>query len=96
MNYGHNQQKKSNAKKVGVVDGEVVMEDCLAYGRVQVRTDVLSTSRDEIEVPQVYEAIWQIINLLCSNLLYWSFLVVIAFNVLLKFNNVVVKLNYII
>ncbi len=57
MNYGHNQQKKSNAKKVGVVDGEVVMEDCLAYGRVQVRTDVLSTSRDEIEVPQVYEAI---------------------------------------
>ncbi len=57
MNYGHNQQKKSNESKVGVADGEVVMEDCLAYGTVQVRTDIPSISRDEIEVPHVYEAI---------------------------------------
>ncbi len=42
VKYGVNQQNKSNEKKtqVGVVDGEVVMEDCLAYGRVQIRTDI--------------------------------------------------------
>ncbi len=50
-------QQKNNQKKE-VQDEGVVMNECQAYGRVQVRTDVIpSTSRDVIEVPRVYEAI---------------------------------------
>ncbi len=55
VKYRHKQQKITNENKVGAVDGEVVMEDCLACGTVQVRTDI--TSQDQIEVPRVYEAI---------------------------------------
>ncbi len=38
------------------------MNECQAYGRVQVRADIPHISRDEIEVPRVYEAIRQTIN----------------------------------
>ncbi len=49
----HKQPQKSKKKKVEVQDGEVVMEECSAYGKVQVRTEVPATSFPEIEVPRV-------------------------------------------
>ena len=58
MNYDqHKKQQKSKKKKADVQDGEVVMEECSAYGKVHVRTEVPATSFPEIEVPRVYEAI---------------------------------------
>ena len=54
----HKKPQKSKKKKVEVQDGEVVMEECSAYGKVQVRIEVPATSFPEIEVPSVYEAIW--------------------------------------
>ena len=58
MKYDQCELQQKNNQKKEVQDEGVVMNECQAYGRVQVRTDVIpSTSRDVIEVPRVYEAI---------------------------------------
>ncbi len=58
MKYDQCELQQKNNQKKEVQDEGVVMDECQAYGRVQVRTDVIpSTSQDEIEVPRVYEAI---------------------------------------
>ena len=52
-------------KKAELKDDDVVVQECLAYGRIQVKTSAAGTSHAEIEMPSVYEAIWLINKYIC-------------------------------
>ncbi len=57
MKYDQCELQQKNNQRKEVQDEGVIMNECQAYGRIQVRAGISSTSRDEIEVPRVYEAI---------------------------------------